>query len=445
MIKNTSYFIFCLFLVSCSSKPGLNNSEENKPTWVSRQPTDASFWYGVGISNIDSDNPRQIARQRAFSELAEQLKVNIKSSLTDVMSAKNNDFEEYSKSIIETRVDASLEYVENVDSYQDENRQYVLARLDKNRYYLKIKRKKEEAISKAENLLTQSLDEMSTNSLSNISLAIEAINPFIDLFPMLCDPYNNGENDNAIVVAEKMVRIYNEDIELKFSPPSIDVMAFISDDEKIAISVKSISGDAKVTNIRINIRLNDIKSDEFLITDENGKAEYQLSRLSAPSGNHSLIFTLDYANMMSKKAQQIIQVIPKEYSLDISLKSPKIYFDGNVRNLGDEVRNSSVSSAMKECLEDNYSSTFVESKIKADVILKLIVSTEERAARMGDNYPYFIYATGSISLVNKKTNDEVLNSTFKDAKGADFSSKEKAGINALKKLSQNMNIDICNQ
>ena len=82
-----------------------------------------------------------MARQRAFSEIAEQLKVNIKSSLTDVMQATNNDFEEYSKSIIETRVDASLEYVENLDSYQDKHRQYVLARLDKNRYYLKIKRK----------------------------------------------------------------------------------------------------------------------------------------------------------------------------------------------------------------------------------------------------------------------------------------------------------------
>ena len=46
--------------------------------------------------------------------------------------------------------------------------------------------------------------------------------------------------------------------------------------------------------------------------------------------------------------------------------------------------------------------------------------------------------------MNKSTGEEVLNSSFKDAKGADFNSKEKAGLNALKKLSQNMNIDICN-
>jgi hypothetical protein len=85
----------------------------------------------------------------------------------------------------------------------------------------------------------------------------------------------------------------------------------------------------------------------------------------------------------------------------------------------------------------------VASKRKADLILRLNVSTEERAARMGDNYPYFVYAAGSVKLKNRSTGEEILNSIFKDSKGADFSSKEKAGMNALKKLSQNMNIDIC--
>ncbi|MDG1224281.1 MAG: hypothetical protein P8O00_06850, partial [Candidatus Marinimicrobia bacterium] len=311
-------------------------------------------------------------------------------------------------------------------------------------YYLKIKRKKEEAISKAEHLLTQSFVNMSSSSLSNISLAIETINPFIDLFPMLSDPYSNGKKVNAIIVAEKMIRKYNEDLELQFSPTSIDAMALINDNKKIVINLKSNNRNTKVSNLRINVRLNDKKSDEFLITDKNGRAEYQLKQLNIPSGNHAFIFTLDYENMMSQKAQQIVQVIPKEYSLDVKLKSPKIYFDGNVSNLGEQINNSSVFSALKECLEDNYSSTFVDSKIESDIMLKVVVSTEQRSKRLGNNYPYFVYATGSISVINNKTSEEVLNSVFKDSKGADFNLIEKAGLNALKKLSQNMNIDICN-
>jgi hypothetical protein len=193
----------------------------------------------------------------------------------------------------------------------------------------------------------------------------------------------------------------------------------------------------------VKVRLNDEPSDDFVLTDNNGKADYQLDRLKASAGNHALIFTLDYNTMMSEQALTVVKVVPKEYPLEISLRAPKIYFDGNVVNLDKKVNNSPIITTLKECFEDNYSSTFVASKRKADLILRLNVSTEERAARMGDNYPYFVYAAGSVKLKNRSTGEEILNSIFKDAKGADFSSKEKAGMNALKKLSQNMNIDIC--
>ena len=445
MYKKNVYLASFLLLVSCSSNPSLgpSRSGKNKPDWITRQPADDSFWYGVGIANLDMDDPRQAARQRAFSEIAEQLKVSIKSKLTDVMQATNNDYSEYSKSLIETRVDASLEYVENVDSYQDKSRQYVLARLDKVKYFAKINQKKEEAASKARNLINKSISDMSANSLSNISLAIEAVSPFLDLFPKMQDTQNPGKEESIVIVAEKLIREYNEQIELKFSPSTIEAMSFINDEIKVGITAVNRQTRKKVSNVRVNVRLNDEPSDAFVLTDNNGKADYQLDRLKASAGNHALIFTLDYNTMMSEQALAMVKVVPKEYPLEISLRAPKIYFDGNVVNLDKKVNNSPIITTLKECFEDNYSSTFVTSKRKADLILRLNVSTEERAARMGDNYPYFVYATGSVKLKNRSTGEEILNSIFKDAKGADFSSQEKAGMNALKKLSQNMNIDIC--
>ena len=140
MLRKSSLILLSFFYLGCSSSI-TNKSSRGIPDWISRQPKDNSFWYGIGVSSLDSDDPRQTARQRAFSEIAEQLKVDIQSSLTDVMQASNNNFEEFSKSVIETRVDASLEFVENVDSYRDKKRQYVLARLDKNQYFDKIKQK----------------------------------------------------------------------------------------------------------------------------------------------------------------------------------------------------------------------------------------------------------------------------------------------------------------
>ena len=162
MRRNINYIICLLFFLSCTSSLSVGSlgSGNNKPDWITRQPTDNAFWYGVGIANLDMDDPRQAARQRAFSEIAEQLRVNIKSTFTDVMEQTNTDFTRYTKSVIEARVDASLEHVENVDSYQDKSRQYVLARLDKIEYFAKINQKKEEAASKARNLINKSISDM---------------------------------------------------------------------------------------------------------------------------------------------------------------------------------------------------------------------------------------------------------------------------------------------
>ena len=108
------------------------------------------------------------------------------------------------------------------------------------------------------------------------------------------------------------------------------------------------------------------------------------------------------------------------------------------------MENSSILYSLRECIESKYSSIFVRSKEKADLILKLNIYTEERAARLGKNYPYFIYALGSIQFIDRITGEQVFTSTFEASKGSDFTSQEKAGLNALKKLSKNLNIDLCN-
>ena len=120
MTRNFFLVSLILLLVSCTPKPPPVLPPRPKalvPDWISRQPADDNYWYGVGMADLkSSDDPRQAARQRAMSEIAEQLKVNVKSKLTDVMEATNMDYKEHSKSIIETRVEASLDYVEVSDS-----------------------------------------------------------------------------------------------------------------------------------------------------------------------------------------------------------------------------------------------------------------------------------------------------------------------------------------
>ncbi len=77
------------------------------------------------------------------------------------------------------------------------------------------------------------------------------------------------------------------------------------------------------------------------------------------------------------------------------------------------------------------------------MLLRLHVSTLEHTERISDIYPYFVHASGSLSLVNAGTGEEIFNATIAEEKGADFNSIEKAGINALIKLAQKMDLDLC--
>ena len=67
--KNIGLVLILLLVYSCSSssiKPG--KTVLDAPEWVSRQPIDDSFWYGVGIADLNLDDPRQVARQGLFQK-----------------------------------------------------------------------------------------------------------------------------------------------------------------------------------------------------------------------------------------------------------------------------------------------------------------------------------------------------------------------------------------
>ena len=355
-MKKYVLFLFVVYSLSCSSRPKVS---------YSKRATNL-YWYGNGTSIIDKTDYREAARNRALSAIASQLEVEIKSNITDMQEAYgvglNATVNEYNRVVTESRINTNLRNIEYIDEYEKKGRYYISARLNKQNYLREVEQKKTEALNKTEELLINSIKSISTNSLSNISIAIESIFPFLDYFPKIQNPLKNGDEEYVMNIAEQMVRMYNDDLEVSFSPKTVNTKAFVENNKRVIIKVKSKSEIASVSNLRLLVRLNEKDNNEFIMLDKNGQAEYKLGRMEVPVGNHSLFFSLDYQSMMTEKALELVNVIPREYSLEISLEAPKIYFDGNVLNLGNKVKNSPIYSSLKECLEDNYSSVLVNSK-----------------------------------------------------------------------------------
>lgn len=447
MIRNFFLVTFILLYISCTPKPPpvpQPSPTPLVPEWIGRQPADDNFWYGVGMSDIKgNDDPRQAARQRAQSEIAEQLKVSIRSQMTDVMQATNMEYNEYSRSIIETRVETSLDYVEVSDSYQDPQSQYVLAKLDKQQYFDNLEREKKEAETVSSNLVLKSMGGVSANAFINLALALETVSPFIDLYPEMEFPAGSGEIESISSIVAGILRDYNDRIQIRFDPSSLQTIPLINDDKRITVTVIDKDTGQTLASIWLRVKFSDEPDHDLILTKDDGSTIYQLKKIMFAAGSYSLSFSVDYESILSKRSRSLLKMVPKQFPVTVVLAAPKIMFAETITNLGDQAPDSPIVGSIKRCFEDNYSATFVDNKADADMLLDLHVSTLEHTERISDIYPYFVHASGSLSLVNAATGQEILNATIAEEKGADFYSIEKAGVNALKNLAKKMDLDLC--
>jgi len=99
MIKKLFYF--CLFyLFACS-----NQAFQPTPEWVFSSNSNDDYWIGVGIVEKPfMGNVREAARSEALNEIASQISVNISSSFSNVLTENNLNINQFSKSMINTRI-----------------------------------------------------------------------------------------------------------------------------------------------------------------------------------------------------------------------------------------------------------------------------------------------------------------------------------------------------
>ncbi len=114
-----------------------------------------------------------------------------------------------------------------------------------------------------------------------------------------------------------------------------------------------------------------------------------------------------------------------------------------MKSFNDSAPTSQVVDAIRTCFINKYSAVFVNDKNESDIILSLDISMLEHTEKVSDIYPYFVHATGSITLTDMRTNEKVFNHAISEKEGSDFDSIEKAGLNSLKNLAEQLSLEIC--
>ena len=414
---------------SCGPKPP-------SPT-DSTAKTDSKYWYGSGLVRIDNDTDYQkTARTRAGVKIAEQLKVEINSSIIDMqeaygvgLSAKVN---EYNKVTIESRVNTTLENIEYVDEFKKKGNYHVVARLNKQMYYEKIRKEVEQASTIAMDLINNLEPGPSIISLSNYLKAVKAINPYLDQYPK---GLYKGVNEQIYPLLLRLFRENNDRMDIAVKPEKPIIRAFLDENVSLSITVVDNRNNNPIPNVPIAVNWKGQTESSTVITNEKGKATFVLDRHWVVEKNQVLTLEVNYESIMIPEVEPLVDFTPTTKELNVDVVGPKIFLSSDIKNMGNNITDSALPAAVKKHFIDYFSSEFVSRRNKAELELKLSVTTFEKTKRMNEDFPHIIYGNGVVELIDISNGDQILSNNIK-SKGGDFTSKEVAGIRAIDNLAK---------
>jgi len=439
--------ILLLLILSCTPKPPPAPVVPPAPvsaipSWIDGKAEDSLYLYGVAkvkMGNNKGENLDDIA----FGQISGLIKQRLKSRLKHVSDSTGTNFSGYIDQITKSRVSRSLMHMEIAEKYKDKNYEYALARLDKKKYINGILKDKQKANNAAIDLVNSIDKNISADSFKNISKAVETISMFFDYYPLIDDSSKYERPTGIVDVARDYIQAYNNRISISFDPSFLESMPLINDNKRIRVSATDQLSGHNIKGVWIATRFSNSDDQDLILTKDDGTTLYQTKPILYRTGSYVLSFEVDYSAMMSPASARLLYVKPKTFPLTVVLSAPKIYFENIIRDLDDTAPSSKVVDAIRQCFIKKYSAIFVKDKKDSDILLRLQVSTLEHKERVTDIYPYFVHASGSISLTDTRTNFEVFNQEISEKKGSDFQSIEKAGINALKNLAEALGLGIC--
>ena len=435
MINNYTFILkylaqIILLILSVNS---CTNHPEIKPDWVINEPnTDDEYWVGIGIIEKPlPDDYREIAQQRALNEIASQINVQLTSTVTSVVQELNYDVDEYFSSIIETRINQNINYVEYVDHYESKTDYMAYARLSKKKYFADLAGKRGKAVSTSLEFIAKS-EPFNVNSFNYLSSALLEIWPFLDQDLDVKSPDGNQKRVNLASYIKIQLFDY------------IDRIQFIPETDPYILKIHSEDGSFYKANCVDKNTLKALASIPVLYQINNrGKLSPGVSntdgvlslnpfldgKISKPT---HISHTLALSELVDSSLIPILAPMVRNTIVALEIKGPDFAMRSDEKNLGNRLNPPFISSAIKEYFVVNLSGKFTTEN-NADYIISLVVNTVPRSEEQ-DQYGFFyVYANAELSIISSVDNKQLYSKSITQVKGA-HTDINLAGNKALKKL-----------
>ncbi|MFQ6609822.1 MAG: LPP20 family lipoprotein [Fidelibacterota bacterium] len=422
-------FFILIFLWGCTSHP------EPLPDWGVRIPNDPDYWYGLGIANTRED-----ARQHAINEISSQISITISSTLSGIKTEYNFNINEFTKQVVETRVNSSLNNIELVDSYQSNSKYYVLARLSKQKYYDEIELKKNNAIQQALNYLERTTKDFSIQSIKYLDFALNEIEPFQD-YPMIVEyPENSGNKIMLRPYLSELVINFSERLRCTFSENEIIMYYGIPDPKRLFVDCVDNVTNERMEGVPVNLYSPENDLTDKVLTNSEGFSEVIVRRVLNKEPVQYIRGEVDYTGILSYFPHRFNTIINRPVRL--SVRGVKIYFTGTETNLGLNLGNPIIGPELKALFSRDLLAE-PSTRLDSDFTASYFVQTVQRSQRpeiISGRKIYQTYADMTLTVTDTRTGNEIFQNTISNVKGVSYTAFEDAGMDAIKKLKNKLEV-----
>ena len=427
-MKNIYTSLLMILLLSCSTGP------KPAPVWVEIQPVSADRWYGIGISRITKKSDyRESARNKAYDEIGSQIKVQLQSELTTMEKEVNFNVEEYSESVIHSRVELSLPEVKIKDTFTEGERYYVLAQLIKEDYNRIIRLKKQKALNTAIDFVITADKSMSAESFNFLDKALKEIQPFAD-FPLeVSYPPNSLKTVNLFSLLHIKAQEFNNRIIIEPDIKDLSTTIGIKGDNAISVKCTDKLTGKPIADLPLIAAMGNNELTSTTVTNLDGKASLHLFRVTDKSPVQYLSVSVDFSKMITGRSAFKFTDIAHA-RIKVNARQPIVYMLINERNLNRKIDNPYIMPAFKEFFVERFGAEFTMNESDSDFIIKADINTTAKSKSINEYGLFQTYGDGTISIINRKTGKELYQKSMNNIMGADFTSLEGAGRNALKKM-----------
>jgi len=438
-----------LLIAGCGSSGSQSSAPQGyqltpKPHWLTEYPVTPNYYVGIGSASKNQFGAESLksAQDLALADLASQISVTITSDIITSLIEKGDITEEEYMASARSQAIADLEGHELVDSWQDQDYQYVYYRLSKAQYAAIQARKRQAALALSVDFLKKA---QAAETLSNFSEAFGAgLQAYRPLIPYLNEALQVDFNGNSIILSNTINQFLHSlitDIDLLPNKKNVTGKLGQPLSEKLRVLAKRTDGQAiRYLNLSVSFQKGGGEVNEAINTGSNGYADLQVLAITSNLKLQILEVSVDIETQLgtdnSPILTSIINSIPRPSArVLIDVQKPTIFLESTEVFNGQRLSQLQVEPKIKNhFIQQGFH--FVDNPRQADWQISLNATATQGSEFSG---MYTVFADVNLNVIDRNSGDEIYKNSLSRVKGIDLNytnAANKALTSAADKLNE---------